>query len=337
MKRYIDLRSDTVTKPSLSMLSAMVSAELGDDVFADDPTVNALEVMAAEILGKEAAVMAPSGTQSNLMGLMAHCQRGDEYIVGQQAHTYKWEGGGAAVLGSIQPQPLDFEPDGTLLLKKVKEYIKPIDYHHAKTRLLCIENTQSGKALPMSYLKDVHDFCRLTGLSSHLDGARLFNAAIYHNVDPKEIAKHFDTISICLSKGLGAPIGSILCGPHELIERARRWRKVLGGGMRQAGILAAAGIYALKHNVQRLSEDHANAALLAQGLREISKIQDISHHTNMVFLQLPEPDVRPLKEYLKEKEIIILAGTKTRLVTHLDIDEKDIRRVIQEFKNFWQT
>ncbi len=207
MKKYIDLRSDTVTKPTSPMLNMMMSAEVGDDVFADDPTVNALEVIAAEILGKETAVLAPSGTQSNLMGFMAHCQRGDEYIVGQQAHTFKWEGGGAAVLGSIQPQPLDFEPDGTLSLKKVKEYIKPIDYHHAKTRLLCIENTQSGKALPMSYLRDVHDFCKLTGLSSHLDGARLFNAAIHHNVGAQEIAQHFDTVSICLSKGLGALSG----------------------------------------------------------------------------------------------------------------------------------
>ncbi len=337
--KLIDLRSDTVTRPSQDMLKTMINANVGDDVFGDDPTINALEALAADMLGKEAAVFAPSGTQSNLMGLMAHCQRGDEYIVGQQAHTYKWEGGGAAVLGSIQPQPLDFEPDGTLSLIKVRENIKPINVHHARTKLLCIENTQSGKALPIQYLADVQAFCKTTGLSSHLDGARVFNAAVHHNVDVKEITKNFDTVSICLSKGLGAPVGSLLAGPHDLIRSARHWRKMLGGGMRQAGFLAAAGIYALKNNINRLAEDHTNAALLAQGLGEIEEIKIMGNHTNMVFLQVPEDKVKSLQTHLKSQGIITvegpLAGPKMRLVTHLDVTKEDVQRVIQEFKHFF--
>lgn len=335
MAKYLDLRSDTVTRPSQAMMKAMISAEVGDDVFGDDPTVNMLEAQAAEMLGKQAAVFSPSGTQSNLMAIMAHCQRGDEYIVGQQAHTYRWEGGGAAVLGSVQPQPLDFELDGTLSLKKVKEYIKPLDYHHAKTKLLCIENTQSGKVLPLSYLKDVYYFCKQTGLSSHLDGARIFNASTYLKIEVKEIAQHFDTVSLCLSKGLGAPVGSLLVGSKELMDTARRWRKVLGVGMRQSGILAAAGIYALKNNIERLEEDHAHALLIAQGLKDIEEMTVSGVYTNMVFIQLPEEAIEPLREYLKQRGIIILVGRQTRLVTHLDIDEKDVRFFIQECKNFW--
>ncbi len=334
--KKIDLRSDTVTRPSKPMLNAMLTAELGDDVFGDDPTVIALESLVANLLGKEAAVFAPTGTQSNLMGIMAHCERGDEYIVGQQAHTYKWEGGGAAVLGSIQPQPLDFEQDGTLCLKKVKEFIKPIDDHHARTKLLCIENTQSGKALPLHYFRDVKFFCDQTKLASHLDGARLFNALVHYDVDAKEVAQCFDSVSICLSKGLGAPIGSVLAGSKDFIRKARRWRKVLGGGMRQAGIIAAAGIYALNHNIDRLCQDHANAALLAQGLSQIDEIKVTACNTNMVFVQLPETAIKQLQTYLSQRGIVILAGQKTRLVTHLDIDEKDIHYVVQEFKSFFQ-
>ncbi|MDH3693981.1 MAG: low-specificity L-threonine aldolase, partial [Gammaproteobacteria bacterium] len=261
--KMIDLRSDTVTRPTVTMRAAMAEAEVGDDVYGEDPTVNRLEQLAAEKLGKEAAVFAASGTQTNLIALLAHCERGDEYIVGQTAHTYKYEGGGAAVLGSIQPQPLDFGLDGSLDLDKVKSVIKEDDSHFAKTRLLCLENTQGGKVLPLDYLAAARTFVNQHGLGLHLDGARLFNAAVGLGVPAVEVAQHFDTVSICLSKGLGAPVGSLLVGSNELIERARRWRKVVGGGMRQAGVLAAAGIEALEHHVDRLQEDHDNASSLA--------------------------------------------------------------------------
>jgi len=234
----IDLRSDTVTKPSAGMMEAMMKAEVGDDVYGEDPTVNELEALAAKMLGTEDAVFCTSGTQSNLLALLVHCDRGDEYIVGQHAHTYRYEGGGAAVFGSIQPQPLDFENDGTLNLEKVSQFIKPDDFHYANTKLLCLENTQAGKVLPLEYLETANKFATDNGLILHLDGARIFNAAIKLKVDVKKITTYFDTISCCLSKGLGAPVGSVLCGSKNQIEKARRWRKVLGGGMRQAGILA---------------------------------------------------------------------------------------------------
>ncbi|MDP7289739.1 MAG: low-specificity L-threonine aldolase, partial [Phycisphaerae bacterium] len=229
MKKIIDLRSDTVTKPTQAMRDAMATAEVGDDVYSEDPTVNRLEALAAEMLGMEAAVFAPSGTQSNLIGLLSHCQRGDEYIVGQHAHTYKYEGGGAAVLGSIQPQPLAFEPDGTLDLDKVAYAIKPDDFHFARTRLLCLENTHRGLVLPMEYLARAEAFARGRGLSLHLDGARLFNAAVKLDIPVADIARHFDSVSICLSKGLGAPVGSLLCATGSLVKEARKWRQMLGG------------------------------------------------------------------------------------------------------------
>ncbi|MCW5622370.1 MAG: low-specificity L-threonine aldolase, partial [Burkholderiales bacterium] len=262
--KEIDLRSDTVTRPTPGMRAAMAAAEVGDDVYGEDPTVNRLEVLAAGLLGKEAALFVPTGTQSNLLGVMAHCERGDEYLVGQQAHTYKYEGGGAAVLGSIQPQPLEFEPDGSLDLERAAAAIKPDDSHFARTRLLCLENTQGGKVLALDYLERAHAFARAHGLGLHLDGARLFNAAVEQGVPVGEIARWFDTVSVCLSKGLGAPVGSVLCGSAGHIAKARRWRKVLGGGMRQAGVLAAAGIYALENHIERLAEDHANARRLAR-------------------------------------------------------------------------
>ncbi len=222
--KVIDLRSDTVTKPSDAMRAAMAAAEVGDDVYGEDPTVNRLEALAAEKLGKEAAIYVCSGTQSNLLALLSHCERGDEYIVGQQGHTYKYEGGGAAVLGSIQPQPLDYEADGTLDLGKVEGAIKPDDPHFAITRLLCLENTQAGKPLPLDYLRQAHEFTRTHKLGLHLDGARVFNAAVHFGVPVTDISKHVDSISVCLSKGLGAPVGSVLCGSKALIGRARRWR-----------------------------------------------------------------------------------------------------------------
>ena len=315
------------------MREAMSEAELGDDVYGEDPTVNALEALAAEILGKEAAVFAPSGTQSNLLALLSHCARGDEYIVGQHAHTYRYEGGGAAVLGSIQPQPLDFEANGTLNLEKVAALIKPDDSHFARTRLLCLENTQGGKALPLDYLAAVQDVVEHHQLRAHLDGARLFNAAVHCGVGAAEIAKHFDSISICLSKGLGAPIGSLLCGGRELIHNARRWRKMLGGGMRQAGVIAAAGIYALQHNIDRLAEDHENARRLAAGLAEICELRVSAPQTNMVFVETGDD----LSNFLQERGILIQGSGRIRLVTHLDIRADDVDTVIAAFKAYFAT
>ena len=333
---WIDLRSDTVTRPTAAMRAAMARAEVGDDVYGEDPTVNRLEAFASEMLGKEAALFVASGTQSNLLGLMSHCERGEEYIVGQQAHTYKYEGGGAAVLGSIQPQPLDYEADGTLNLDRVAGAIKPDDSHFARTRLLCLENTQGGKALPLDYLQRAHEFARARGLSLHLDGARVFNAAIKHGVHVREIARWFDTVSVCLSKGLGAPVGSVLCGSSELIARARRWRKVLGGGMRQAGVLAAAGLYALEHNVSRLAEDHANAATLAQRLAALPGVNAEygPMQTNMVFMRVAPVALEPLRQFLKQRGILIGSGNPVRLVTHLDISAVDVGAFVDAMSAF---
>lgn len=333
--KVIDLRSDTVTKPSPEMRSAMAAADVGDDVYGEDPTVNRLEAMAAEKLGKEAAIFVCSGTQSNLLALLSHCERGDEYIVGQQGHTYKYEGGGAAVLGSIQPQPLDYEPDGTLELGKVEGAIKPDDSHFAKTRLLCLENTQAGKALSLDYLKRAQEFTRSRGLGLHLDGARIFNAAVHLGVPVTQISKHFDSVSVCLSKGLGAPVGSVLCGSKDLIGRARRWRKVVGGGMRQAGLLAAAGIYALERNVQRLETDHENAKALADGLSRIDGVKVVAAQTNMVYMSVePQRSLR-MRDYLKERGILISGQGTIRLVTHLDVDRPDVERFVGAVKDFF--
>ena len=334
--KQIDLRSDTVTRPSPEMRAAMAAAEVGDDVYGEDPTVNRLEALAAELLDKEAALFVPSGTQGNLLGVMSHCERGDEYIVGQQAHTYKYEGGGAAVLGSIQPQPLDYEADGTLDLDRVAAAIKPDDSHFARTRLLCLENTQGGKALPMDYLARVHEFARARKLSLHLDGARVCNAAVKHQVELNEISRWFDTVSVCLSKGLGAPVGSLLCGSRDLTAKARRWRKVLGGGMRQAGVLAAAGIYALQNNIARLAQDHENARALAQALREVDglKVDYGASQTNMVFMTVEPSLAEPLRQFLKQRGILIGGGNPIRLVTHLDVSRDDIQAVAGAVKQF---
>jgi threonine aldolase len=335
--KVIDLRSDTVTRPTSAMRAAMAAAEVGDDVYGEDPTVNRLEALAAEMLGKEAAIFVVSGTQGNLLALLSHCERGDEYIVGQQGHTYKYEGGGAAVLGSIQPQPLDYEPDGTLDLAKVEAAIKPDDPHFAKTRLLCLENTQAGKVLPLEYLRRARAFCNRKGLGLHLDGARIFNAAVDLGVPVTEISREFDTVSVCLSKGLGAPVGSVLCGPRELIARARRWRKVLGGGMRQAGVLAAAGIYALQNHVERLREDHENARVLAKGLAAIGGVRvPSSPQTNMVFMTVDASRSASLRDWLKGRAMLIGAGYgTTRLVTHLDVDREDVGRFVGAVEEFF--
>jgi threonine aldolase len=335
--KLVDLRSDTVTRPTAAMRAAMASAEVGDDVFGEDPTVNRLEELAAGMLGTEAAIFAASGTQSNLLGLLAQCDRGDEYIVGQKAHTYRYEGGGAAVLGSIQPQPLEFEPDGTLDLNRVAEAIKPDDVHFARTRLLCLENTQAGRALPLAYFPQARQLARRHRLNLHLDGARLFNAAIKLEVPVTRISCHVDSISVCLSKGLGAPVGSLLCSTREIVTSARRWRKMLGGGMRQAGILAAAGIYALENHVGRLAEDHANAALLASllgGIDELA-VDQSPMQTNMVFVKVPKTQAAGLEGFLRQRGIIIIGGETLRLVTHLDVRASDIRRTGKAFKEYF--
>lgn len=336
-RKTIDLRSDTVTLPTENMLQAMAAAEVGDDVYGEDPTVNKLEAYAAEMFGFESALFATSGTQTNLLALLAHCERGDEYIVGQQAHTYKYEGGGAAVLGSIQPQPVEFRADGTLCPKQVEAAIKPQDFHFARTRLVALENTVGGRVLPLEYLAAMRELIDSHGLSLHLDGARVFNASVDQGVDIKAITRYFDSVSVCLSKGLCAPVGSVLCGSAQLIDKARRWRKVLGGGMRQAGYVAAAGLVALQQNVQRLQADHENARKLYEGLKPITALNLTDDHvrTNMLFLDCGKPTALTLSEWLASQDIIISPAASTRLVLHKDISSRDVTRVIKKIGEFF--
>ena len=310
----IDLRSDTVTRPSRAMLEAMMAAPVGDDVYGDDPTVNALQDYAAELSGKEAAIFLPTGTQANLVALLSHCERGEEYIVGQAAHNYLFEAGGAAVLGSIQPQPIDAAADGTLPLDKVAMKIKPDDIHFARTKLLSLENTHNGKVLPREYLKEAWEFTRERNLALHVDGARIFNAVVAYGCELKEITQYCDSFTICLSKGLGTPVGSLLVGNRDYIKRAIRWRKMTGGGMRQSGILAAAGMYALKNNVARLQEDHDNAAWMAEQLREAGA-DVMRQDTNMLFVRVGEENAAALGEYMKARNVLINASPIVRLVT----------------------
>jgi threonine aldolase len=314
----IDLRSDTVTKPSDGMRKAMYDAEVGDDVWGDDPTVHRLEEQTAALLNKEAAVFVASGTQSNLCGLMAHCQRGEEYIVGQNAHTYKYEAGGAAVLGSIQPQPIEFEPDGTLDLDIVRSKVKPDDPHFARTRLLALENTTDGKVLPHDYLLAARDLVDEFGLALHLDGARMWNAAAASGRSEADIAAPFDSVSVCLSKGLGAPVGSVLVGSAELIAAARRWRKILGGGMRQAGVLAAAGVYALEQNLPRIGEDHEMAQRVAEAIADAPGVEITSVSTNMVFADMSMWNGDSTR--VEQHNVLAAIGPGvSRFVTHLDL------------------
>jgi threonine aldolase len=336
--KIIDLRSDTVTRPSMKMRQAIFDAEVGDDVMGEDPTVNRLEEYAANLLGKEAALFVATGTQGNLLSVLSHCQRGEEYIAGSQSHLFLWEAGGSCVLGGVYPQPLDFESDGTLDLNKVKKLIKPDDSHFAITKLLALENTYGGKVLPLSYLKEASAFATLHHLSTHLDGARLFNAAIASQVPAKEIAKHFDSVTFCLSKGLGAPVGSLICSNKEIIAKARRLRKMVGGGMRQAGILAAAGLFALQNNVDRLLEDHQNAAYLAEGLKQFTQLEGkVRSTTNMVFIDRDPALSAALPVFFESKGIIIWGEDPMRLVTHLDVNKQDIERVLLAFKEFYAT
>ncbi|MDE0846454.1 MAG: low-specificity L-threonine aldolase [Acidimicrobiales bacterium] len=327
----IDLRSDTVSQPSEAMREAIASAVVGDDVFGDDPTVNELESYTAKLLDKEAAMFVPSGTQSNLCALLAHCQRGDEYIVGDHAHTYMYEGGGAAVLGSIQPQPIPMLESGMLDLNRVRESVKPDDIHFPRSRLLCIENTTNGKAISLKELAAGAEAASDNSLLYHLDGARLWNAAISLGVEANQIAAFFDSISVCLSKGLGAPVGSVLVGKSSFINEARKWRKMLGGGMRQTGLIAAAGLFAIQNNVNRLAQDHKNAALLATGLEQNDGITIEANQTNMVFIQLRKEN-ESIQADLHDLGIrTIWNKSHCRLVTHIDITENDIDKVTQAF------
>jgi threonine aldolase len=335
MDRMIDLRSDTVTQPSRGMREAMASAEVGDDVFGDDPTVNRLQEAMAERFGMQAALFFPSGTQSNLAALMAHCQRGEEVIVGQEAHTYRYEAGGAAVLGSIQPQPLANRPDGTLDLDQVEAAIKPDDSHFAITRLIALENTIGGKVVARPYLGDAVALARRRGLALHLDGARIFNAAVKLGMPVRELCAGFDTVSVCLSKGLGTPAGTVLVGAAPAIDRARRIRKMLGGTMRQVGVLAAAGIYALEHNVERLAEDHANAARLGAGLAALGVPVD-PVQTNMVFATVRPGDCEALQRHLEAGGVKALVHPRLRLVTHLDVSAGDIDKALAAFERFFR-
>ncbi len=337
--RLVDLRSDTVTQPTAAMREVMLSAPLGDDVFGDDPSVNALQQRLAALLGFEAALFMPTGTQSNLCALLSHCQRGDEYLVGQYAHTYRWEGGGAAVLGSIQPQPIAHAPDGSLPLDELEAQIKPDDAHFARTRLLALENTIGGKVLSMDYLAAASALAQRKGLGRHLDGARLFNAAVV--VDPvgpyagaRAICSHFDSVSVCFSKGLGAPVGSLLCGSGDLIRSAHRWRKMAGGGMRQAGLLAAAADHALTHHVHRLTEDHALATHLAQGLQGLPGLTVEMPQTNIVFADVQPERAAGLLEHLKTRGVLATGLYRLRFVTHLDVDAQGVDRAIAAVREY---
>jgi threonine aldolase len=328
----IDLRSDTVTQPTAAMRAAMATAEVGDDVFHDDPSVNALQARIAAMLGKEAALFVPTGTQSNLCGLMAHCERGEEYIVGQMAHTYRWEGGGAAVLGSIQPQPLLQQADGSIAIADIAAAIKPDDAHFARTRLLALENTWGGQVLPLPYIAQATAYAHSQGLATHLDGARLFNAAVAAGGDPqtqaRAIADHFDSVSVCFSKGLGAPVGSALVGSKALIARAHRIRKMLGGGMRQAGVLAAAANHALDHHIARLADDHANARALAEGLQGLPGVTVTPPQTNILFVDLAPEKAAGVVDRLRAAGVLCTGLYRLRFVTHLDVSADDIARAL---------
>ena len=345
--KMVDLRSDTVTQPTAAMREAMMRAPVGDDVFGDDPTINALQDKLAAMLGFEAALFVPTGTMSNFCAIVSHCQRGEEYIVGQHAHCYRMEGGGAAVFGSVQPQPLEHQADGTLALADIAAAIKPDDAHFAITRLLALENTFGGKVLPFDYVQAATQLATSRGLMRHLDGARLFNAAVTQAAangaspydEARRIAQCFDSVSVCLSKGLGAPVGSVLCGSRALISRAHRIRKMAGGGMRQAGVLAAAGIYALDHHVARLADDHALAKRFADGLQGIDGLQVETPQTNIVFVDLTgaardkSADFIP---FLKSRGVLATGLYRLRFVTHLDVDTAGIDLAVQAVRDFFK-
>lgn len=335
-RAVVDLRSDTVTRPTSAMRRAMHDAELGDDVFGDDPTVNALQEHIAALLGKEAALFMPSGTMSNLSAIMSHCARGDEYLVGQGAHCYRYEAGGAAVLGSVQPQPIAHQPDGTLALADIDAAIKPEDEHFARTRLLALENTIGGKVLPQAYVEQATALAQARGLATHVDGARLFNAAVRLQRSAAELVRGFDSVSVCFSKGLGAPAGSALVGPRDVIRRAHRVRKMLGGGLRQAGVLAAAALHALDHHIDRLADDHALATRFAEGLRGIDGLAVVPPQTNIVFATVGDGRGPALLEHLKQHGVLATGLIGLRFVTHLDVDRAGIERAIAAVHSFFE-
>ena len=336
MSNWIDLRSDTVTQPSEAMREAMARAAVGDDVYGDDPTVNQLQETAAAMFGYQAGLFAPSGTQTNLIALLNHCARGDEYLVGQEAHTYKYEGGGAAVLGSIQPQPIANQPDGSIALDDIAAYIKPDDMHFPRTRVLALENTIGGRVLGPGYMAAATSLAHERGLVTHLDGARIFNAAVKQGISLREAVAGFDSASVCLSKGLGAPVGSVMLGSRAFVEAGKRWRKMLGGGMRQAGLLAAAGLYALEHHVERLADDHANAAALSDGLKRIPELKVAIPQTNIFYVEVPPQAVEALRTALANERIRATVGQHTRLVTHINISAADVEHVVAVFTAFFQ-
>lgn len=339
---FIDLRSDTVTKPTPEMRAAMAEAEVGDDVFRDDPTVNRLEAMAAERVGKEAAIFVPSGTMGNLLALLVHCQRGDEAIVGDQSHVYLNEAGGMSALGGVQPCPIPNQKDGTLALDDILASIRTEDVHHPITRLICLENTQNicgGVPLTAEYTRQVGEIAHKNGLALHIDGARIFNAAVAQNADVKELVAPADSVMFCLSKGLAAPIGSMLAGTEKFIARARHLRKMLGGGMRQAGVIAAAGIISLEKMTTRLGEDHNRARKLADGLRRIDGIivDENSPYTNMVYLNLADDvslTMRQIAERMTQDGVLVDADhpRRLRLVTHYWIDDEAVKKSVAAFR-----
>lgn len=347
MSGRVDLRSDTVTRPTAAMYAAMVRAPVGDDTHGEDPTVNALQERIASMLGFEAALFVPSGTQSNLCAILAHCARGEEYIVGQMAHCYRWEGGGAAVLGGVQPQPIEHEPDGTLSLARIESAIKPDNEHHAPSRLLALENTLGGKVMPDDYLASATALARRHGMTTHLDGARLFNAAVAQaavsgrtpEAEARHIASRFDSVSVCFSKGLGAPVGSALCASKPFIARARRIRKLAGGAMRQAGVLAAAAQHGLDHHLAQLANDHGLALRLYEGLRGLHELQVEKPQTNMVILELrgaAREHVGELVQHLARQGIVVATSYQLRLVTHRDVDAAGVDRVIAALRGYFR-
>jgi threonine aldolase len=336
--QIIDFRSDTVTLPSLKMKSAILKADVGDDVFGEDPSINKLESYTANLFKKESGLFLPSGTQSNLIAIITHCERGDEFIVGQQAHNYKYEGGGASIFGGIQPQPIDQNKDGSIDIEKIKAYIKPLnDYHFTNTKLISLENTFHGKILPLSYIQTVYKFAQKKKLLLHLDGARIFNALIEKKLNPSIYSPYFNSISICFSKGLGSPAGSMLLGNSNFINRARRWRKVLGGGMRQSGILASACLFALKNNVDRLKKDHIKAKKIYKKLRSLKYfvLDGYEPETNMVFFNLKtKKKQKEFFSFMRNAKIKFLENEKIRLVTHLDISKSNMDYFFKKLDEF---
>ncbi|NIZ14673.1 low-specificity L-threonine aldolase [Phaeobacter sp. HF9A] len=318
-----DLRSDTVTRPDAGMRAAMAAAEVGDDVYGEDPGVNRLEQSLAERAGKEAGLFVPSGTQSNFIAMLSHCGRGEEVITGRSYHVYKYEAGGASALGGVVMDPQAVAEDGGLRPEDITAAIKADDSHHPVSRLLSLENTHNGKVISLARMDACVAAARAAGLATHLDGARVFNAVSALGCELADVAELFDTVSICLSKGLGAPVGSVLVGPSAFITRARRWRKMVGGGMRQAGILAAAGLYALEHNVAGLAQDHARAAALADMLRGLG-VGAVEQNTNMVFFAPEAGETAALGQALAAQGIAISAGGTgpIRLVLHRDVTDE---------------